>query len=63
MDLTYNFLQDTEPSEEQLEMLMCEVAEEARKRREKADESFKKTILNEIKLAAERGKKLIKQQQ
>ncbi len=60
MDLTYNFLQDKEPTEAQLEMLMREVGEEARNRREKADADFKELIRKEIKLAAQRGKALIK---
>ncbi|GHS97773.1 hypothetical protein FACS189421_05160 [Bacteroidia bacterium] len=60
MDWTYNFLQDTEPSDLQLEMLMHEVADEARTRRKKADENYKRLINKEIKLAAERGKSLIK---
>jgi hypothetical protein len=60
MDWTYNFLQDTEPSDLQLEMLMHEVADEARQRKERADESYKQLINKEIKLAAERGKSFIK---
>ena len=60
MDLTYSFLQDEEPTEAQLEMLMREVAEEARNRREKADADFRELIRKEIRLAAQRGKSLIK---
>ncbi|MDR0865823.1 MAG: hypothetical protein LBO74_12965 [Candidatus Symbiothrix sp.] len=60
MDLTYSFLQDTEPSEMQLDMLMHEVAEEAQKRREKADENFMQLIDKEIKLAVKRGGLLMK---
>ena len=60
MDLTYSFLQDKEPTEAQLEMLMREVAEDVRNRREKADADFRELIRKEIKLAAQRGKPLIK---
>ncbi len=60
MDLTYNFLQDKEPTDAQLEMLMREVAEDARKRRDEADAKFKQLIQKEVELAAQRGKSLIK---
>jgi hypothetical protein len=60
MDWTYNFLQDTEPSEMQLEMLMYEVVEDARKRREKANKKLKQLIDKEIQLADKRRKSLIK---
>ncbi len=60
MDLKYNFLQDTEPSEEQLEILMREVAADAQKRREAADERFQQLIHEEVKLAAERSQAIIK---
>jgi len=33
VDMTYNFLQDDEPTDEQLQVIMQEVAEEARQRR------------------------------
>lgn len=60
MDLAYNFLQDKEPTEAQLEMLMREVAEDARERREKADANFKELIRKEIELASQRYKSLMK---
>jgi hypothetical protein len=60
MDLTYSFLQDTEPDEMQLELLMREVADEARKRREEADEKLRQMIYKEVELAEERSKALIK---
>jgi hypothetical protein len=59
-DMTYSFLWDTEPSDAQLEMLMHEVVEDARVRRIKADEDFKKLIHKEVKLAMERNKSLLK---
>jgi hypothetical protein len=59
MDLTYSFLQDTEPSEIQLDMLMHEVVEDVLKRKEKADKDFKLLIYKEIELATERSKSLI----
>lgn len=61
MDMTYNFRQDYEPTEAQLERLMREVAQEARKKKEKADKNFQRLIQEEIKLAAERAKKFINQ--
>jgi len=54
MDLSYNFLQDTEPSEAQLEMLMREVAEDVLQRKKKADANFMRLIHHEVKLASER---------
>lgn len=60
MDLTYNFLQDTEPTDEQLEQLMREVAIDARKRREKADRAFQKLLRQEVSKAAKRAKTLFK---
>ena len=35
VDMTYSFLQDDEPTDEQLQVIMQEVAEEARSGREK----------------------------
>jgi hypothetical protein len=49
MDLNYSFLQNTEPNEMQLELLMREVAEEARGKREEADKKFRQLIDEEIK--------------
>ncbi|KAA6303540.1 MAG: hypothetical protein EZS26_000091 [Candidatus Ordinivivax streblomastigis] len=60
MDLNYSFLRDTEPNEMQLEMLMREVAEEALGKREAADKKFRQLIDEEIKLAIERSKSLVK---
>ncbi|KAA6309587.1 hypothetical protein EZS27_038951 [termite gut metagenome] len=60
-DMTYSFLWDTEPSDAQLERLMQEVVEDARIRRIKADEDFKKLIHKEVKLATERNKSLLKE--
>ncbi len=60
MDLTYSFLQDSEPTEAQLKELMKEVAVDARKRKRNADKNFLKLIRHEIKLAAKRSKLLTK---
>jgi hypothetical protein len=40
METTYNFLSDKEPSDQQLHLLMLEVALEAKKKAEKADKLF-----------------------
>jgi len=61
MNMTYSFRQDSEPTEAQLEKLMREVAQEARKKKEKADKNFQRLIQEEIKLAAERAQKLVNQ--
>ena len=61
MDMTYNFQQDSEPTEAQLKRLMREVAQEARKKKEKADRDFQRLIRKEVKLAAERAKRLLNQ--
>lgn len=62
MDLKYNFLQDTEPTDKQLEVLMREVAVDVRKKREKADRAYQKLIAKEVNLAAKRFKALTKKQ-
>lgn len=61
MDLRYNFCSDKEPTDEQLEALMREVAAEARKEREKADRDYQLLIRKEINLAAKRMEALMKQ--
>ncbi|MDR1341787.1 MAG: hypothetical protein LBK18_00865 [Prevotellaceae bacterium] len=53
VDMTYNFRQDDEPTDEQLEQLMREVGEDVRARAEKADEELWKNVREEIRLAAE----------
>ena len=53
IDMTYNFRQDAEPTDEQLEQLMREVGEEVRARAKKADEELWKNVRKEIQLAAE----------
>ena len=53
VDMTYNFRQDAEPTDEQLEQLMREVGEEVRDRAKKADEELWKNVRKEIHLAAE----------
>lgn len=60
MDLKYNFLQDTEPTDKQLEALMREVAIDVRKKREKADCAYQEQIAKEVSLAAKRFEALIK---
>ncbi|MDR1973140.1 MAG: hypothetical protein LBQ31_00510 [Bacteroidales bacterium] len=59
MEDHYRFLGDAEPTDEQLEMLMREVAEEAIKRRELADIKFQQQLSYELKLAKENYKKLV----
>ena len=53
VDMTYNFRQDAEPTDEQLEQLMREVGEDVRARAKKADEELWKNVRKEIQLAAE----------
>jgi peptide deformylase len=44
IDMTYNFLWDSEPTDEQLAVIMEEVAAEARREREKIAEQMIKNI-------------------
>jgi hypothetical protein len=53
VDMTYNFRQDAEPTDEQLEQLMREVGEEVRARGEEADKKFWQNVRNEMQLAEE----------
>ncbi|MDR3246086.1 MAG: hypothetical protein LBT50_06590 [Prevotellaceae bacterium] len=50
-DMTYSFLWDTEPTDEQLETLMQEVAEEVRRKKAIAEENFRKTMQEELRRA------------
>ena len=59
MDLNYNFSQNREPTDQQLELLMHEVALDARKKREKADRDYQEIIRKEIDLARKRADVLI----
>jgi len=59
MDLSYNFSQNREPTDQQLELLMHEVALDARKKREKADRDYQEIIRKEIDLARKRADVLI----
>jgi arsenate reductase-like glutaredoxin family protein len=54
--MTYSFLSDEEPTDEQLEQLMKEVGEEACRKKAKADEALKKRLREEIEAALENGK-------
>ena len=47
VDMTYSFLWDEEPTDEQLQVIMEEVAEEARRGREHADKSVIENIRRE----------------
>ena len=47
VDMTYSFLQDDEPTDEQLLVIMQEVAEEARLGREKVAKQVVENIKNE----------------
>ena len=47
VDMTYNFLQDDEPTDEQLLVIMQEVAEEARLGREKVAKQVVENIKRE----------------
>jgi hypothetical protein len=53
VDMTYNFRWDTEPTDEQLEQLMREVAEDVRARAAKADEELWKNVRKEVELLGE----------
>ncbi len=59
MDLKYSFLSDEEPTDEQLQALMEEVAAEARKKKAKADKTFQALIKREMKLVSEQYKNVI----
>jgi hypothetical protein len=56
VDMTYNFRQDAEPTDEQLEQLMREVGEDVRNRAAKADEMFWENFRKEMQQAKERMK-------
>jgi hypothetical protein len=53
VDMTYNFRQDAEPTDDQLEQLMREVGEDVRARAAKADEAFWENVRKERELAKE----------
>ena len=53
IDMTYNFRQDAEPTDEQQEQLMREVGEDVRARAKKADEELWENVRKEVELAAE----------
>jgi len=59
MDLNYNFSQNREPTDQELELLMREVASDARKKREKADHDYQNVIRREIDSARKRADALI----
>ena len=48
IDMTYSFLSDEEPSDEQLEQLMREVVEEARQKREEAAKKYREAAQKEF---------------
>jgi len=54
IDMTYSFLRDDEPTDEQLLVLMQEVAEEARYRQERIAKQVIENIKSESALAAQR---------
>jgi hypothetical protein len=45
MQITYKFISDTEPTDEQLHLLMQEVAVEAKNKAQKTDEQFFEQLL------------------
>ena len=51
MDMKYSFSSGIEPTDAQLETLMKEVAEDARIRREKADQTFWQSLKEEVRQA------------
>ncbi|GHT13729.1 hypothetical protein AGMMS4956_10370 [Bacteroidia bacterium] len=53
MDMAYSFLSEAEPTDNQLQTLMREVADDARMRRVKADRDLKQLIYKEINNAKE----------
>ncbi|MDR2848115.1 MAG: hypothetical protein LBV39_03320 [Bacteroidales bacterium] len=53
--MTYRFRQNEEPTDEQLNQLMREVGEEARKSKARGDENLRLLILKECELAEERA--------
>ena len=53
VDMTYSFLSDEEPTDEQLEQLMWEVGEEARQKKKEADQRLKEHLREDITLALE----------
>ena len=56
MDMSYKFISETEPTDEQLETLMREVAIDARKRKEEPDSAFWKSLKDEVMRTAGRSK-------
>lgn len=56
METPYNFMLDTEPSDEQLEMLMQAVLEDVKNRARIADEKFRALQAQQIKDALEKAR-------
>jgi len=48
VDMTYSFLSDEEPTDEQLEQLMREVGEEARRKKKEARKRYKDFMQKEL---------------
>jgi arsenate reductase-like glutaredoxin family protein len=48
MDMSYSFLSDEEPTDEQLEALMQAVSEDVKERAAKADEKFKAMLKQQL---------------
>lgn len=59
--MPYKFISDSEPTEEQLEMLMQAVLEDVKKRAKDANSKFKALQLQQIKEALEKTKELQKE--
>lgn len=57
MDKPYNFISDSEPTDEQLSELMQNVLEDVKQRAAKAKEAFEKLQKQQIKEAFEKYKK------
>jgi len=51
MQIDYKFLSDKEPTDEQLHLLMLEVAIEAKNRARKSDEQFSKQLQQLLQIA------------
>ncbi|MEI6677079.1 MAG: hypothetical protein WCL21_00645 [Mariniphaga sp.] len=54
MKINYKFLSDTEPTEEQLHLLMQEVAVEVKKKANKSDEQFFEQLRQSLLVAQKR---------
>jgi len=57
VDMTYSFLRDDEPTDEQLQVIMQEVAEEARRNQEETAKQLRQSIEYEIRRAALRDQR------